>query len=64
MFSDILKNACKIEKLQLKAMLKLEVAIALYTVVAWRIHRLMRLGGTCPELEANLVFEPEEWMAA
>ncbi len=65
MFFDILKNACKIEKLQFKAMPKLEVAIALYTVVAWRINHLMRLGRECPELEAtSLVFEPEEWMAA
>ncbi len=64
MFFDILKNACKIEKLQLKAMPKLEVAIALYTVVAWRINRLMRLGRECPELEASLVFEPDEWIAA
>ena len=62
-FFDILKNACKIEKLQLKSMHKLEVVIALYTVVAWRINRLMRLGQECPELEASLVFEPEEWMA-
>ena len=64
MFFDILKNACKIEQLQLKTMPKLEVAIALYTVVAWRINRLMRLGRECPELEASLVFEPDEWMAA
>lgn len=64
MFFDILKNACKIEALQLKTMHKLEVAIALYTVVAWRINRLMRLGRECPDLDASLVFETEEWMAA
>ena len=64
MFFDILENACKIEELQLKSMHKLEVAIALYTVVACRINRLMRLGRECPELDASLIFEPEEWMAA
>ena len=64
MFFDILKNACKIEALQLKTMHKLEVAIALYTVVAWRINRLMRLGRECPDLDASLVFETDEWMAA
>ena len=64
MFFDILKNACKIEKLQLKSMHKLEVVIALYTVVAWRINRLMRLGRECPDLDASLVFETDEWMAA
>ena len=64
MFFDILKNACKIEKLQLKSMHKLEIVIALYTVVAWRINRLMRLGRECPDLDASLVFETDEWMAA
>jgi hypothetical protein len=33
-------------------------------VVAWRIARLMRLGRTCPELNAQLMFEPDEWRAA
>ena len=64
MFFDILKNACQIQKLQLKTMPKLEVAIALYTVVAWRINHLMRLGRDCPELDASLVFEQDEWKAA
>ena len=64
MFFDILKNACKIEKLHLKTMPKLEMAIALYMVVAWHIVHLMRWGRECPELKASLVFEPDEWMAA
>ena len=33
-------------------------------VVAWRIARLMRLGRSCPELDAALMFEPDEWRAA
>ena len=33
-------------------------------VVTWRIARLMRLGGACPELNAQLMFEPDEWQAA
>jgi hypothetical protein len=64
MFFDILKNACKIEKLQLKTMERLEVAITLFMVVAWRINRLMRLGRECPDLDASLVFEQDEWEAA
>ena len=64
MFFDILKNACRVEELQLKSMHRLEVAIALYTVVAWRINRLMRLGRECPDLDTSLVFEPDEWIAA
>jgi len=33
-------------------------------VVAWRIARLMRLGRTCPVLDAELMFESDEWRAA
>jgi len=29
-------------------------------VVAWRIARLMRLGRTCPELDASLFFHADE----
>ena len=34
------------------------------TLFAWRIARLMRLGRTCPDLAAGLLFEPDEWKAA
>ena len=33
-------------------------------MVAWRIARLMRLGRSCPDLDAELMFEPDEWRAA
>ena len=33
-------------------------------VVAWRIAWLMRLGRSCPDLDAELMFEPDEWRAA
>lgn len=36
----------------------------LFMVVAWRIARLMRLGCTCPDLEAELLFERDEWGTA
>lgn len=60
----IVKNACRIEALQLSTMARLERAIALYLVVAWRIARLMRLGRSCPDLPAELFFEPDEWRGA
>ena len=61
---NIVKNACRIEALQLSTMERLERAIALYLVVAWRIARLMRLGRTCPDLPAELFFDPDEWKGA
>jgi hypothetical protein len=59
-FFNILKNACQIETLQLSSVDRLERALALFMVVAWRIAHLMRLGRTCPELDAAQFFHPDE----
>lgn len=64
MFFHVLKNGCRIEALQLGSIEKIERALVLYMVVAWRIARLMRLGRSCPQLNAQLMFEPDEWRAA
>jgi hypothetical protein len=64
MLFHIVKNACRVEALQLSTVARLERVIAVYLVVAWRIARLMRLGRTCPDLPAELFFAPEEWRAA
>ena len=45
-------------------MQRVERALALFLVVAWRIARLMRLGRTVPDLDAALLLEPEQWQAA
>ena len=58
LFFHILKNACRIEAMQLSTMERLERAIALYAVVAWRIGRLMRLGRTCPIYRASCSSSP------
>jgi len=64
LFFHVLKNGCQVEALQLSTIDRLEIALALYFVVAWRINRLMRLGRACPDLEAELLFDPDEWRAA
>lgn len=64
LFFHVLKNGCRVEALQLSTVARLERALALFMVVAWRIARLMRLGRTCPDLEAALLFEQDEWQAA
>jgi Transposase Tn5 dimerisation domain len=61
---NILKNACRVEALQLGTIERLERALALFLVVAWRIAYLMRLGRTCPNLDAHLFFDPDEIRAA
>ena len=63
-FFDVLTNGCKVEELQLRTVGRLEVALALFMIVAWRIDRLMRLGRHCPEMDAGVMFEPEEIVAA
>ncbi|MBC7601522.1 MAG: IS4 family transposase [Ramlibacter sp.] len=60
MLFNILKNACRVEALQLGTIERLERAIALFMVVAWHIAHLMRSGRTCPDLDAALFFDPDE----
>lgn len=60
MFFHIFKNGCRIEALQLSRIDRIERALALFMVVSWRIAHLMRLGRTCPDLDATLFFHPDE----
>jgi transposase Tn5 family protein/transposase-like protein len=64
MYFHVLKNGCRVEALQLSTIKRVQRALALYMVVAWRVARLMRLGRTCPELDAALFFDRHEWQAA
>lgn len=60
----VFKNGCKIEAMQLGHIENIERALVLYLIVAWRIARLMRLGRTCPDMDAALLFDRDEWQAA
>ena len=64
MFFHVLKTGCRVEELQLASLPKIERALALFMVVSWRIGRLMRLGRTCPDLPASLMFDEDEIKAA
>ena len=64
MFFHVLKNGCHVEALQLGTVDRIERAVVMYMIVAWRIARLMRLGRSCPDLDATLMFEADEWKAA
>lgn len=64
LFFLILKEGCRIEALQLGDIERIETALALYLVVAWRLNRLMRLGRGLPDLPAQLLFDKDEWQAA
>jgi hypothetical protein len=57
-----LKNGCCVESLQLGTVDSIERALALFMIVAWRIAYLMRMGCTCPDLDAALFFDPMKFM--
>src|SRR4029079_18606570 len=59
----ILKSGCKVEQLQLQERDRLEVALALYMIVAWRVLYLIMMGRTAPDLSCEAAFAPEEWKA-
>jgi len=60
-FHRVLKTGCRIEKLQFQDHARLQPAIALYLIVAWRILYLMKLGREVPELSCEVVFAELEW---
>lgn len=60
----VLKNGCRVEALQLGSQSKLELALAVYLVVSWRLARLIRLGRLHPEWSADLFFSETEWAGA
>jgi hypothetical protein len=60
-FFNVLKNGCRVEALQLGGVAKLELALAVYMVVAWRLARMVRLGRTHPDLAASALFTEAEW---
>jgi hypothetical protein len=59
-----LKEGCRVEALQLGRIERIERALMLYLVIAWRIMQLMRLGRTLPDLDAELLLDPDEIKAA
>jgi hypothetical protein len=61
LFFRVLKQGCQIEQLRLQTDQRLLNAIALYLIVAWRIHNITMAGRTYPEAPCDVVFEPREW---
>jgi len=63
-FFRVLKSGCRVESLQLATLERLERALVIYLVIAWRILHLVPRGRECPDLSCEVVFDPEEWQAA
>lgn len=63
-FFRILKSGCRVEALQLGTLERLERALVIYLIIAWRILHLVTWGRDCPDLPCEVMFAPEEWQAA
>jgi len=63
-FFRILKSGCRVEALQLGTLERLERALVIYLIIAWRILHLVTWGRDYPDLRCEVVFDPEEWQAA
>ena len=60
-FFKTLKSGCRIEERQFEYLHRELNAIAVYTIVAWRVMALCRLGRECPDLSCEVLFETSEW---
>jgi hypothetical protein len=56
-----IKSGCRIEERQFETLDRLMNCIAVYSIIAWRIMYLCRLGRDCPDMDCEIVFEPSEW---
>ena len=63
-FFRIWKSGCRVEALQLGTFERLERALVIYLIIAWRILHLVTWGRDCPNLPCEVVFDPAEWQAA
>src|SRR5512135_3204072 len=63
-FFRMLKSGCRVEALQLATLERLERALVIYLMIAWRILQLVTWDRDCPDLPCEVMFDPEEWQAA
>jgi hypothetical protein len=56
-----LKSGCKIEELQLEAADRIERALALYSVIAWRLLYMTYEARAAPNAPCTRVLQEDEW---
>ena len=61
LFFRVLKQGCQIEQLRLETDHRLLNALAIYLIIAWRIHTITMMGRAYPDASCEIVFEPREW---
>jgi hypothetical protein len=60
-FFRVLKQGCQIEQLRVQTKPRLVNALAVYLIVAWRIHTITMLSRAYPAVSCEVLFEPQEW---
>lgn len=60
-FFYTLKSGCRIEERRFERLDRLYPCLAVYFIVAWRTLYVCRLGRSCPDIDCEAVFEPDEW---
>ena len=56
-----LKSGCRIEGRQFETLDRLLNCLAVYSIIAWKIMYLCRLGRESADLNCEIIFEPSEW---
>ncbi len=59
----VLKTGCRIEARQLETIERLEVAMTLYGIIAWRIMYATMLARLDPDLPCTVLLTDDEWQA-
>ena len=62
-FFKTIKTGCRVEERQFETLDRMLNCIAMYSIVAWRVMYLCRLGRQCPDLDCEIIFEPCQWKA-
>ena len=60
-FFRVLKSGCRVEERRFEHLDRLLNCLAVYLIIAWRSLYVCRLGRSCPEMDCQSIFEPEEW---
>lgn len=58
-----LKSGCKVEELQLETLERLQNALAVYSIIAWRILWITYEARETPEAPCTVVLQDHEWKA-
>lgn len=62
-FFRVLKSGCKIEELQFHREDRLQVCLAMYLIVAWRVLYVLKMGRECPQMRCDAIFTEAEWQS-